>query len=102
MTKEEFEKAPLLDQILYGTSGMFEKKYQHIEEFLDKHRQDNLKLLNKTETMTAREYLLDLGFDDAHLPELFNNEDKSYYQINELMEEYHQEKLKLLTKKLKQ
>ena len=46
--------------------------------------------------MTAKEYLLDIGFDDAYLPELFNNDDKSYYQIAELMEEYHQAKLKLL------
>lgn len=46
--------------------------------------------------MTAKEYLLDIGFDDAHLPELFNNDDKSYYKITELMEEYHQAKLKLL------
>ena len=50
----------------------------------------------KTKTMTAKKYLLDIGFDDAHLPELFNNDDKSYYQITELMEEYHQSKLKLL------
>ena len=46
--------------------------------------------------MIAKEYLLDIGFDYAHLPELFNNDDKSYYQITELMEEYHQAKLKLL------
>ena len=46
--------------------------------------------------MTAKKYLLDIGFDDAHLPELFNNDDKSYYQIAELMESYHQAKLKLL------
>jgi len=46
--------------------------------------------------MAAKKYLLDIGFDDAHLPELFNNDDKSYYQIAELMEEYHQAKLKLL------
>jgi hypothetical protein len=50
----------------------------------------------KTKTMTAKEYLLHIGFDDAHLPELFNNDDKSYYQITELMEKYHQSKLKLL------
>lgn len=50
----------------------------------------------KTKTMTAKEYLLEIGFDDAHLPELFNNDDKSYYKITELMEEYHQAKLKLL------
>ena len=46
--------------------------------------------------MKAKEYLLDIGFDDAHLPESFNNDDKSYYQITELMEKYHQAKLKLL------
>lgn len=46
--------------------------------------------------MTAKEYLLDIGFDDAHLPELFNDDDKSNYQITELMEAYHQAKLKLL------
>ena len=50
----------------------------------------------KTKTMTAKKYLLDIGFDDAHLPELFNNDDKSNYQISELMEAYHQSKLKLL------
>jgi len=42
--------------------------------------------------MTAEEYLLDIGFDDAHLPELFNDDDKSHYQIAELMESYHQSK----------
>ncbi len=46
--------------------------------------------------MTAKEYLLQIGFDDAHLPELLNSDDKSHYQITELMEEYHQAKLKLL------
>ena len=48
--------------------------------------------------MTAKEYLLKIGFDDAHLCELFNNDDKSYYQIAELMEEYHEAKLKSLGK----
>ena len=46
--------------------------------------------------MTAKEYLLDIGFDEAHLPELFNNDDKSYYQIAELMESYHQSKVENL------
>ena len=48
--------------------------------------------------MTAKEYLLEIGFDNAHIPELFNNDDKSYYQISELIETYHQAKLKLLGK----
>lgn len=46
--------------------------------------------------MTAKEYLLEIGCDNAHIPELFNNDDKSYYKISELIEAYHQEKLKTL------
>ena len=42
----------------------------------------------KTKTMTAKEYLLDIGFDYSHMPELFNDDDKSYYTIIELMEGY--------------
>ena len=33
----------------------------------------------------AKKYLLKIGFDDAHLPELFNDSDKSYYTIPELL-----------------
>lgn len=44
----------------------------------------------------VKKYLLDIGFDDAHLPELFNDEDKSFYTIPELMKEYTDHKLKLL------
>lgn len=54
------------------------------------------KISKITKTTAAKEFLLIIGFDDAHLPELFNNDDKSYYKITELMEEYHQAKLKLL------
>ena len=38
--------------------------------------------------MNAKEYLLSVGFDDSHLPKLFNNDDKSEYTIPELMEAY--------------
>ena len=44
----------------------------------------------------AKKYLLDIGFDDAHLPLLFNDDDKSYYTIIELMHAYTDHKLKLL------
>ncbi len=44
----------------------------------------------------VKKYLLDIGFDDAHLPELFNDDDKSYYTIPELMQAYTEHKLKLL------
>ena len=46
--------------------------------------------------MNAKKYLLDIGFDDNDLPWLFNNDDKSNYTVDELMESYHQAKLKLL------
>ena len=40
------------------------------------------------ENAGAKKYLLDIGFDDAHLPNLFNDDDKSYYTIPELMDGY--------------
>mgnify|MGYP000371476460 FL=1 len=43
--------------------------------------------------MDAKKYLLDIGFDDAHLSDLFNDDDKSYYTIPELMEGYLESKL---------
>ena len=46
--------------------------------------------------MTAKQYLLDIGFDEAHLPELFNDDDKSYYKIAELIESYHKAKVENL------
>ena len=44
----------------------------------------------------AKKYLLDIGFDDTHLPLLFNDDDKSYYTVMELMHAYADHKLKLL------
>lgn len=44
----------------------------------------------------VKQYLLDIGFDDAHLPELFNDDDKSIYTIPELIQAYTEHKLKLL------
>ena len=44
----------------------------------------------------VKQYLLDIGFDDAHLPDLFNDDDKSTYTIPELMQAYADHKLKLL------
>lgn len=52
--------------------------------------------MKKIEKDKAKEYLLEIGFDDAHLPELFNNDDKSYYKITELMKNYHEAELKKL------
>jgi len=44
----------------------------------------------------AKKYLLDIGFDDSHLLLLFNDDDKSYYTVMELMHSYADHKLKLL------
>lgn len=41
----------------------------------------------------AKKYLLGIGFDDSHLPELFNDSDKSYYTIPELMQAYLESRL---------
>jgi len=45
MTQEEFDKAPLLDQILYDTTGMLVENHPHIAEAMDKYHQAKLKLL---------------------------------------------------------
>lgn len=37
-------------------------------------------------------YLSKIGFDVNHLPELFNNEDKSYYTIPDLIQGYAEHK----------
>jgi hypothetical protein len=45
MTQEEFDKAPLLDQILYDTTGMLVENHLSIAEAMDKYHQAKLKLL---------------------------------------------------------
>ena len=45
MTQEEFDKAPLLDQILYDTTGMLVENHPSIAEAMDKYHQSKLKLL---------------------------------------------------------
>ena len=45
MTQEEFDKAPLLDQILYDTTGMLVENHQGVAEAMEKYHQAKLKLL---------------------------------------------------------
>lgn len=45
MTQEEFDKAPLLDQILYDTTGMLVENHPSIAEAMEKYHQAKLKLL---------------------------------------------------------
>ena len=45
MTQEEFDKAPLLDQILHDTTGMLVENHSCIADAMDKYHQAKLKLL---------------------------------------------------------
>jgi hypothetical protein len=45
MTQEDFDKAPLLDQILYDTTGMLVENHKDIAEAMEKYHQAKLKLL---------------------------------------------------------
>lgn len=45
MTQEEFDKAPLLDQVLYDTTGMLVENHPCIADAMDKYHQAKLKLL---------------------------------------------------------
>ena len=46
--------------------------------------------------MNAEKYLESIGLENVIDEEFFNNDDKSWYKVQELMESYHQAKLKLL------
>jgi uncharacterized protein YdcH (DUF465 family) len=55
------------------------------------------------DTSKAKEYLRDIGLNDAHLPSLFDDKDKSYHSISELMTEFsntENRELKELNEKL--
>jgi hypothetical protein len=45
--------------------------------------------------MKAEKYLESIGLEDVKDTEFFNDDDKSWYKLPELMEEYHQAKLDL-------
>lgn len=45
MTQEQFDKAPLLDQILYDETGMLVDKHPSIAKAMEKYHQAKLKLL---------------------------------------------------------
>ena len=47
--------------------------------------------------MKAEKYLESIGLENAIGEEFMNDDDKSYYTVEELMEAYHQAKLDLLT-----
>lgn len=45
MTQEEFDKAPLLDQILYDETGILVENHPSIAEAMEEYHQAKLKLL---------------------------------------------------------
>jgi hypothetical protein len=47
--------------------------------------------------MKAEKYLKSIGLENVIDEEFFNDDDKSWYKVQELMEAYHQAKLDLLT-----
>tara|TARA_R110000823_G_scaffold310213_1_gene435018 strand:+ start:326 stop:571 length:246 start_codon:yes stop_codon:yes gene_type:complete len=47
--------------------------------------------------MKAEKYLESIGLENVIDEEFFNDDDKSWYKVQELMEAYHQAKLDLLT-----
>ena len=53
MTQEEFDKAPLLDQILYDTTGMLVENHPSIAEAMDKYHKAQLKLLGLTDVINS-------------------------------------------------
>ena len=53
--------------------------------------------------MTAKKYLNNIGFSDFDTPDpIFNDDDKSYYTLEELMESYATYRLENLKKEIRQ
>ena len=50
----------------------------------------------------GKEYLLKLALDDEHLPEIFNDSDKSYYTIPELLSAFANEQTQPLKNEIKE
>lgn len=59
MTQEEFDKAPLLDQILYDTTGMLVENHKDVAEAMEIYHQAKLKLLGIGDIVGQSELLLD-------------------------------------------
>ena len=70
MTQEEFDKAPLLDQILYDTTGMLVENHSSIVEAMEKYHQAKLKLLGIAD---VKELLID--FCDIYAEGQFEDPD---------------------------
>ena len=71
MTQEEFDKAPLLDQILYDTTGMLVENHPSVAEAMDKYHQAKLKLLGITDVSGSLRFS-EREVDFAYLCGVFN------------------------------
>ena len=67
MTQEEFDKAPLLDQILYDTTGMLVENHPSIAEAMDKYHQSKLKLLGIADVVCSTLCLNNIEENKAEL-----------------------------------
>ncbi len=56
MTQEEFDKAPLLDQILYDETGMLVENHPSIAKAMEKYHQAKLKLLGIGGVVSSADY----------------------------------------------
>lgn len=65
MTQEEFDKAPLLDQILYDETGMLVENHPSIAEAMEKYHQAKLELLGIVDVVGRSEQL---KAEDKDLP----------------------------------
>lgn len=71
MTQEEFDKAPLLDQILYDTTGMLVENHPYIAEAMDEYHQSKLKLLGIADVSGSLRFS-EHEIDFAYLCGVFN------------------------------
>lgn len=85
MTQEEFDKAPLLDQILYDETGMLVKNHKDIAEAMEKYHQAKLKAINyilRYEQLTVKKWEIDFGGDVLAGLEITNNEPRIIGAMN--------------------
>ena len=84
MTQEEFDKAPLLDQILYDETGMLAKNHPSIAEAMEKYHQAKLKLLGIADFIEEIEYMQGL-YSNARYTQAEATRDKLAEQLDDLM-----------------
>ncbi len=69
MTQDDFNKAPLVEQILYDTTGMLAKNHTDIIEAMNKYHEAKLKLLGIADVSNRRELLIAV-FEKMNRPQI--------------------------------